>query len=77
MSYDLKRDPLTVTTIHAVLGGLIGMVCGILFLYLIIGLASVLPGGEPGVEGLPVQIAMIGGSVLGAILGGMVGLRKS
>ena len=75
---DMKNDPLAITTIHAVKGGLMGLVCGIVFFYLIAGLSSVLPvvsGTQPGMP--PIQIAMMAGSVFGAIFGGIVGLRKT
>lgn len=73
-----KQDSFVITTLHAMKGGLTGLVCGIVFFYLIALLSSVLPavsGAEAGMP--PIQVAMIGGSLLGAVLGGMVGMRAS
>jgi len=75
---DMKNDPLAITTIHAVKGGLTGLVCATAFYYLISGLSSVLPAVSGAENGMPpLQIAMMAGSVFGAIFGGIVGLRKS
>lgn len=76
---DLKRDPLVVTAVHSFLGALGGMLSAIVFLYLIMGIGSLLPtyGTEEMGGGPPPFVAMAAGSVVGAILGGVVGLRKS
>lgn len=79
MKFDLQKDPFVVTAIHSFIGALGGMVCGALFLYLIMGIGSLLPtyGTEEMGGGPPPFVAMAAGAVVGAILGGVVGLRKS
>jgi hypothetical protein len=75
MKNDLKGDPLFITTKYAIAGAFGGMIMGAVYLYVILGLGSLLPGTNHG--GPPVEAAMIAGCVVGAILGGVVGIRKS
>lgn len=73
-----------VTMTNAGVGGVIGILFGLAFLCIVMGIGSVIPHDQYSATsdavrniGNTAMPAMILGSIIGSVLGGVVGIRRS